>query len=77
LKLKHDSIGILAMANSGKNSNSSQFYFTLAPAPQCDGNYTIFGKCVEGLDVLKKMEAVGTKDGNPTTEVIIVDCGTF
>lgn len=37
LKLKHDAVGILSMANSGKNSNSSQFFLTLAPAPQCDG----------------------------------------
>lgn len=37
LKLKHDAAGILSMANSGKNSNSSQFFFTLGPAPQCDG----------------------------------------
>lgn len=37
LKLKHDAVGILSMANSGKNSNMSQFFFTLAPAPQCDG----------------------------------------
>lgn len=37
LKLKHAAAGVLAMANSGKNSNSSQFFFTLAPAPQCDG----------------------------------------
>jgi hypothetical protein len=39
LKLKHDAAGILSMANSGKNSNSSQFFFTLAPAPQCDGEW--------------------------------------
>jgi cyclophilin family peptidyl-prolyl cis-trans isomerase len=37
LKLKHDAVGVLSMANSGKNSNSSQFFFTLAAAPQCDG----------------------------------------
>jgi cyclophilin family peptidyl-prolyl cis-trans isomerase len=37
LKLRHDAAGILSMANSGKNSNSSQFFFTLAPVPQCDG----------------------------------------
>lgn len=37
LKLKHDAAGVLSMANSGKNSNSSQFFFTLAPSPQCDG----------------------------------------
>jgi cyclophilin family peptidyl-prolyl cis-trans isomerase len=39
LKLKHDAAGILSMANSGKNSNSSQFFFTLGPAPQCDGEW--------------------------------------
>ena len=39
LKLKHDAPGILSMANSGKNSNSSQFFFTLAAAPQCDGTH--------------------------------------
>jgi cyclophilin family peptidyl-prolyl cis-trans isomerase len=43
LKLKHDAAGILSMANSGKNSNSSQFFFTLAAAPQCDGE--AFGSC--------------------------------
>jgi cyclophilin family peptidyl-prolyl cis-trans isomerase len=37
LKLKHDAAGVLSMANSGKNSNSSQFFFTLGAAPQCDG----------------------------------------
>lgn len=41
LKLKHDAAGILSMANSGKNSNSSQFFFTLAPAPQCDGEWAM------------------------------------
>ena len=42
LKLKHDAAGIVSMANSGKNSNTSQFFITLAPAPQCDGAYIIY-----------------------------------
>jgi hypothetical protein len=44
LKLKHDAAGVLSMANSGKNSNSSQFFFTLTPAPQCDGNCGVGGR---------------------------------
>ena len=42
LKMKHDTPGLLSMANSGKNSNTSQFFFTLAPAPQCDGQCLYF-----------------------------------
>jgi cyclophilin family peptidyl-prolyl cis-trans isomerase len=49
LKLKHDSIGILSMANSGKNSNSSQFFITLASLPQLDGKYVVFGKVLQGM----------------------------
>jgi cyclophilin family peptidyl-prolyl cis-trans isomerase len=44
LKLKHDAAGLLSMANSGKNSNSSQFFFTLGPAPQCDGELCMAAK---------------------------------
>lgn len=48
--------GIVGMANSGrKNTNTSQFYFTLAPAPKCDGLQVIFGRVVEGLDILQRI----------------------
>jgi peptidylprolyl isomerase len=47
------------MANSGRNSNSSQFFFTLAPAPQCDGKHVVFGRVVEGLEVLRRIGACG------------------
>ncbi|KAI8637453.1 peptidyl-prolyl cis-trans isomerase-like 2 [Parasitella parasitica] len=56
--LTHNARGILSMANKGKDTNSSQFFITYAPAPQLDGKHTVFGKVVGGLDVLKKLEAI-------------------
>lgn len=53
--LKFDSEGILAMANAGAGSNGSQFFITYAPAPQLDGGYTIFGRVISGMDVLKSL----------------------
>ena len=55
LKLKHESAGLLSMANSGRNSNTSQFFMTLAPAPKCDGKHVIFGEVIEGLSILHKI----------------------
>ena len=55
LKLTHSKAGIVAMANSGKNSNGCQFFITLAPAPQCDGKHVVLGKVVEGMHVLQRI----------------------
>eukprot|EP00043_Microstomoeca_roanoka_P027842 m.16152 g.16152 ORF g.16152 m.16152 type:complete len:238 (-) comp8018_c0_seq1:84-797(-) len=78
LKLKHDKRGILSMANSGKNTNTSQFFITFGPTPSLDGKHVVFGQVVDGLDVLDKIEATapGDADGAPTAQVIIADCGT-
>ena len=66
-----------SMGNSGKNSNSSQFFFTLGKAPQCDGKHVIFGEVVSGGDILKKAEGFGTAEGDPTAPIRITDCGIY
>lgn len=75
LTLKHASPGIVSMANSGPNTNSSQFFITTVATPWLDGRHVVFGKVVEGYDVVKKIEAVGTRSGSPTAKVVIADCG--
>jgi len=76
LKVQHNGLGILSMANSGKNTNSSQFFFTLAALPKLDGKHVAFGRVIEGVDVLKRInEEAASADGTPKTTVYIADCG--
>jgi cyclophilin family peptidyl-prolyl cis-trans isomerase len=53
--LKFDQAGIVGMANSGPDTNGSQFFITYAPVPSLNGSYTIFGKVLSGMDVLEKL----------------------
>lgn len=71
--LSHDSEGVLAMANRGKDTNGSQFYITLAPTPHLNGGYTVFGKVVKGIEVVREIGKVGCNPYNnkPDTDVVI------
>lgn len=73
--LKHTGAGICSMANSGPNTNGSQFFLCTEKTDWLDGVHVVFGQVIEGLDIVQKMENVGTKNGNPTQKVTIVDCG--
>ncbi|OQR90074.1 peptidyl-prolyl cis-trans isomerase [Achlya hypogyna] len=67
--------GVLGMANAGVNTNGSQFFITLAPMAHLNGRNVAFGKVVEGMDVVRKVENVYCVKGKPLTDVKVVDCG--
>merc|ERR1739848_640883 len=74
-QLKHTGPGVLSMANCGPNTNGSQFFICTKATPHLDGKHVVFGKVVEGQEVLRKMEAQGSKDGKTSNKVTIRDCG--
>ncbi|TPX68557.1 hypothetical protein SpCBS45565_g03103 [Spizellomyces sp. 'palustris'] len=74
--LKHSGPGLLSMANSGPNSNGSQFFITCAKCDFLDGKHVVFGRLVDGLLTLRKIENVPTGPNNrPKLPVIISECG--
>ncbi|KJE90249.1 peptidyl-prolyl cis-trans isomerase E [Capsaspora owczarzaki ATCC 30864] len=73
--LKHTGAGTLSMANSGPNSNGSQFFMCLTKTDWLDGKHVVFGQVIQGLDVLRRMEAQGGESGKTKTKVVIEDCG--
>ncbi|OII77842.1 peptidyl-prolyl cis-trans cyclophilin-type family protein [Cryptosporidium andersoni] len=73
--LKHNSAGLLSMANTGPNTNSSQFFITTIPCPWLDGKHVIFGKVVSGIDVIASMERFGSSSGKTSVSIVISDCG--
>jgi peptidylprolyl isomerase len=72
---KHFGPGTLSMANAGPNTNGSQFFLCTAPTPHLDGKHVVFGQVVAGYDVVKKVEAVGSRSGQTSAKVTISDCG--
>jgi peptidyl-prolyl isomerase E (cyclophilin E) len=74
-KLKHTGFGTLSMANSGSNTNGSQFFICTQKTDWLDGKHVVFGKVIAGAEVVKKMEKCGTKNGTPAQKVSIYSCG--
>ena len=72
---QHEGKGILSMANAGPNTNGSQFFICTVDTPWLDGAHVVFGKVVDGLDVVDKIEAVGSQSGATSAPVMIASCG--
>lgn len=72
---KHQTRGMLSMANRGQNTNSSQFFITLGNHGHLDGRHVVFGKLYDGWDVLNKIESCGSQGGKVSDIVRIEDCG--
>jgi len=76
--LKHDKVGLLSMANAGKDTNGSQFFVTTVLTPWLDGRHVVFGEVVEGMDIIRKIESQPTTSSDrPQKEIAIADCGSL
>ncbi|CAG8506734.1 5082_t:CDS:2 [Acaulospora morrowiae] len=76
--IKHTGPGLLSMANSGQNTNGCQFFITCAKCDFLDGKHVVFGKLIDGLLTLRKIENVSTGPGNrPKLPVVITECGQY
>ncbi|XP_043501442.1 peptidyl-prolyl cis-trans isomerase-like [Polistes fuscatus] len=74
-ELKHLDSGLLSMANSGPNTNGSQFFITTARTTWLDDKHVVFGSVVEGMDVIKRVESFGSQTGKTRQKIVIADCG--
>ncbi|XP_065149173.1 E3 SUMO-protein ligase RanBP2 isoform X6 [Paramisgurnus dabryanus] len=73
--VRHTGPGLLSMANRGRDTNSSQFFITLKKAEHLDFKHVAFGFVKDGMDVVKRMGELGTKEGKPSKKITIIECG--
>ncbi|EDV97115.1 peptidyl-prolyl cis-trans isomerase [Drosophila grimshawi] len=74
-ELKHTGPGILSMANAGPNTNGSQFFICTMNTSWLDNKHVVFGRVVDGMDIIRKVESMGSYSGKTTKDIIIEDCG--
>ncbi|CAJ1024860.1 Cyclophilin type peptidyl-prolyl cis-trans isomerase/CLD, putative [Leishmania lindenbergi] len=72
---RHTGLGCLSMANAGSNTNGSQFFICTAATPWLDGKHVVFGRVINGLDVVKKVERLGSSSGKTRSRIVVSDCG--
>lgn len=76
-QLHHTGPGLLSMANAGPNTNGSQFFITTVQTSWLNGRHTVFGRVLEGMDVVKAVEALGSPSGQPSKTVTIANSGAL
>ena len=75
--LKHERDHVVSMANSGADTNGSQFFITFQKTPWLDGKHVVFGEVIDGFETLHKMEAMGTSSGKTKKPVVIRKAGVI
>ena len=74
LALRHESAGMLSMANAGRNTNGSQFFITFGPTPHLNGKHAVFGKVISGMDVVNSLrERDPGRDRTPGDRILSID----
>ncbi|WP_137991545.1 peptidylprolyl isomerase [Streptomyces vilmorinianum] len=72
---KHDRPYLLSMANAGRNTNGSQFFITTIVTDWLDGKHVVFGEVVEGQDLVKKIEGLGSRSGATSAKIVVAESG--